>query len=83
MSLEALFAQIYYVGFIEISGASGLCSQTTGLYSEETEEGYTGGYTPAFTLRGLFMQLLSFFSSEEVSGAVIAINRYTFGLHCN
>lgn len=29
-------------------------------------EGYVGGYTPAFTLKGLFIQFLSFFSSEQV-----------------
>ncbi|KAH8146046.1 uncharacterized protein LAJ45_09968 [Morchella importuna] len=29
-------------------------------------EGYMGGYTPAFTLKGLFIQFLSFFSSEQV-----------------
>ncbi|KAJ7761589.1 hypothetical protein DFH07DRAFT_771449 [Mycena maculata] len=29
-------------------------------------EGYTGGYTPALTLRGLFLQFLTFFSSSKV-----------------
>ncbi|KAJ7927978.1 hypothetical protein B0H13DRAFT_1968843, partial [Mycena leptocephala] len=28
--------------------------------------GYTGGYTPALTLRGLFLQFLTFFSSSKV-----------------
>ncbi|CAA7262929.1 unnamed protein product [Cyclocybe aegerita] len=28
--------------------------------------GYTGGYTPALTLRGLFLQFLTFFSSTKV-----------------
>jgi len=28
--------------------------------------GYTGGYTPALTLCGLFMQFLTFFSSEKI-----------------
>jgi len=32
----------------------------------ELPAGYTGGYTPALTLRGLFMQFLTFFSSERV-----------------
>ncbi len=30
------------------------------------EKGYTGGYTPALTLRGLFLQFLTFFSSTSV-----------------
>ncbi|KAF5317532.1 hypothetical protein D9619_013226 [Psilocybe cf. subviscida] len=30
------------------------------------ENGYTGGYTPALTLRGLFLQFLTFFSSTSV-----------------
>lgn len=30
------------------------------------EKGYTGGYTPALTLRGLFLQFLTFFSSNSV-----------------
>ena len=30
------------------------------------ERGYTGGYTPAFTLRGLFLQFLTFFSTTSV-----------------
>ncbi|KAJ7600718.1 hypothetical protein C8J56DRAFT_911096 [Mycena floridula] len=30
------------------------------------ETGYTGGYTPALTLRGLFLQFLTFFSSNKV-----------------
>ncbi|KAF5320007.1 hypothetical protein D9611_011021 [Ephemerocybe angulata] len=30
------------------------------------ETGYTGGYTPALTLRGLFLQFLTFFSSTSV-----------------
>ncbi|KAJ6559103.1 hypothetical protein DFH09DRAFT_519515 [Mycena vulgaris] len=29
-------------------------------------EGYMGGYTPALTLRGLFLQFLTFFSSSKV-----------------
>ncbi|KAJ7784469.1 hypothetical protein B0H16DRAFT_1402391 [Mycena metata] len=29
-------------------------------------DGYTGGYTPALTLRGLFLQFLTFFSSTKV-----------------
>ncbi|KIK57270.1 hypothetical protein GYMLUDRAFT_263319 [Collybiopsis luxurians FD-317 M1] len=29
-------------------------------------EGYDGGYTPALTLRGLFLQFLTFFSSSKV-----------------
>ncbi|KAJ2934479.1 hypothetical protein H1R20_g2599, partial [Candolleomyces eurysporus] len=33
---------------------------------EELERGYTGGYTPALTLRGLFLQFLTFFSSTSV-----------------
>ena len=31
------------------------------------EQGYTGGYTPALTLRGLFLQFLTFFSNSTVS----------------
>jgi len=30
------------------------------------ESGYTGGYTPALTLRGLFLQFLTFFSNTKV-----------------
>ncbi|KAF7365114.1 UBIQUITIN-CONJUGAT-2 domain-containing protein [Mycena venus] len=30
------------------------------------ESGYSGGYTPALTLRGLFLQFLTFFSSSKV-----------------
>ncbi|KAF9019003.1 hypothetical protein BDZ89DRAFT_1073372 [Hymenopellis radicata] len=30
------------------------------------EHGYTGGYTPALTLRGLFLQFLTFFSTTRV-----------------
>ncbi|KAF9524254.1 hypothetical protein CPB83DRAFT_861484 [Crepidotus variabilis] len=30
------------------------------------EAGYTGGYTPALTLRGLFLQFLTFFSNTSV-----------------
>ncbi|KAK0201816.1 hypothetical protein DFS33DRAFT_1375331 [Desarmillaria ectypa] len=30
------------------------------------EDGYTGGYSPAMTLRGLFLQFLTFFSSTKV-----------------
>ncbi|TFK74855.1 hypothetical protein BDN72DRAFT_759143 [Pluteus cervinus] len=33
---------------------------------EWLEKGYTGGYTPALTLRGLFLQFLTFFSSTRV-----------------
>ncbi|KAJ6605684.1 hypothetical protein B0H10DRAFT_2229041 [Mycena sp. CBHHK59/15] len=32
----------------------------------ERSDGYTGGYTPALTLRGLFLQFLTFFSSSKV-----------------
>ncbi|TFK74838.1 hypothetical protein BDN72DRAFT_788571, partial [Pluteus cervinus] len=32
----------------------------------ELPAGYTGGYTPALALRGLFLQFLTFFSSTEV-----------------
>jgi len=38
--------------------------------------GYTGGYTPALTLRGLFLQFLTFFSSTSVEqdyGGVVEI----------
>ena len=38
--------------------------------------GYTGGYTPALTLRGLFLQFLTFFSStsiEQDHGGVVEI----------
>ncbi|TFK40863.1 hypothetical protein BDQ12DRAFT_721475 [Crucibulum laeve] len=30
------------------------------------QQGYTGGYTPALTLRGLFLQFLTFFSGNKV-----------------
>lgn len=30
------------------------------------QRGYTGGYTPALTLRGLFLQFLTFFSNSKV-----------------
>ncbi|KAF8965124.1 hypothetical protein BDZ97DRAFT_1659465 [Flammula alnicola] len=33
---------------------------------EHLQRGYTGGYTPALTLRGLFLQFLTFFSSTKV-----------------
>ncbi|KAH6912644.1 hypothetical protein BKA70DRAFT_1264444 [Coprinopsis sp. MPI-PUGE-AT-0042] len=46
---------------------------------EWLEEGYTGGYSPALTLRGLFLQFLTFFSSNKVEqdhGGVIDIGDY-------
>ncbi|TFK24957.1 hypothetical protein FA15DRAFT_687291 [Coprinopsis marcescibilis] len=42
----------------------------------ELQHGYTGGYTPALTLRGLFLQFLTFFSSTRVEqdyGGIIEI----------
>ncbi|KAG5645990.1 hypothetical protein DXG03_004591 [Asterophora parasitica] len=46
---------------------------------DELELGYTGGYTPALTLRGLFLQFLTFFSStkiEQSNGRVVDIGEY-------
>ncbi|KAG5715342.1 hypothetical protein E4T56_gene7407, partial [Termitomyces sp. T112] len=46
---------------------------------DELERGYTGGYTPALTLRGLFLQFLTFFSStkvEQIDGRVVDIGDY-------
>ncbi|KAF9485780.1 hypothetical protein BDN70DRAFT_870657 [Pholiota conissans] len=43
--------------------------------------GYTGGYTPALTLRGLFLQFLTFFSStkvEQEDGGICEIGDHTF-----
>ena len=37
------------------------------------EEGYIGGYTPAITLRGLFLQFLTLFSSTSVRVDAIAL----------
>lgn len=42
--------------------------------------GYTGGYSPALTLRGLFLQFLTFFSSTKVEqeyGGVVEIGDHT------
>ncbi|KAF8170927.1 hypothetical protein BJ912DRAFT_996392 [Pholiota molesta] len=36
------------------------------LQQPHHQRGYTGGYTPALTLRGLFLQFLTFFSSTKV-----------------
>ncbi|KAJ2916991.1 hypothetical protein MD484_g3410, partial [Candolleomyces efflorescens] len=47
---------------------------------EELQPGYTGGYTPALTLRGLFLQFLTFFSSTSVEqdyGGIIQIGDAT------
>ncbi|KAF8073957.1 hypothetical protein FPV67DRAFT_776506 [Lyophyllum atratum] len=46
---------------------------------DELERGYTGGYTPALTLRGLFLQFLTFFSStkvEQSDGRIVEIGDY-------
>ncbi|KAG6818736.1 hypothetical protein H0H93_002265 [Arthromyces matolae] len=46
---------------------------------DELERGYSGGYTPALTLRGLFLQFLTFFSStkvEQIDGRVVEIGDY-------
>ncbi|GLB38641.1 putative protein modification by small protein conjugation [Lyophyllum shimeji] len=46
---------------------------------DELERGYTGGYTPALTLRGLFLQFLTFFSStkvEQSDGRTVEIGDY-------
>ncbi|KAG6831734.1 hypothetical protein H0H87_004003 [Tephrocybe sp. NHM501043] len=46
---------------------------------DELEIGYTGGYTPALTLRGLFLQFLTFFSStkvEQIDGRIVDIGDY-------
>ncbi|KAG6915897.1 hypothetical protein DXG01_009364 [Tephrocybe rancida] len=46
---------------------------------DELERGYTGGYTPALTLRGLFLQFLTFFSNtkvEQIDGRVVDIGDY-------
>ncbi|KAK0464449.1 uncharacterized protein EV420DRAFT_1043553 [Desarmillaria tabescens] len=43
------------------------------------ENGYTGGYSPALTLRGLFLQFLTFFSSTKIEqdyGGVIDIGDF-------
>ncbi|KAJ7505229.1 hypothetical protein B0H11DRAFT_410632 [Mycena galericulata] len=44
------------------------------------DEGYMGGYTPALTLRGLFLQFLTFFSSSKVEqeyGGYVEIGEHT------
>ncbi|RDB17872.1 hypothetical protein Hypma_000711 [Hypsizygus marmoreus] len=46
----------------------------------QLQEGYTGGYSPALALRGLFLQFLTFFSSTKVEqdyGGSIEIGDYT------
>ncbi|KIM40863.1 hypothetical protein M413DRAFT_445649 [Hebeloma cylindrosporum] len=48
---------------------------------EMLERGYSGGYTPALTLRGLFLQFLTFFSSTKVDqdyGSTIEIGESEF-----
>ncbi|TFK75490.1 hypothetical protein BDN72DRAFT_954690 [Pluteus cervinus] len=49
-----------------------------------SEQGYLGGYTPAFTLGGLFVQFLSFFSSSKIEqqhGGTILIGETTLHLY--
>ncbi|KAE9395071.1 hypothetical protein BT96DRAFT_1045436 [Gymnopus androsaceus JB14] len=48
--------------------------------SIHSEHGYDGGYSPALTLRGLFLQFLTFFSSTKVEqdgGYVLDIGDHT------
>ncbi|KAE9392817.1 hypothetical protein BT96DRAFT_260708 [Gymnopus androsaceus JB14] len=42
------------------------CDLLKGQHEIYSEHGYDGGYTPALTLRGLFLQFLTFFSSTKV-----------------
>ncbi|KIK57269.1 hypothetical protein GYMLUDRAFT_46527 [Collybiopsis luxurians FD-317 M1] len=61
------------IGHPNLFGGYVCCDLLKQVYSGR---GYDGGYTPALTLRGLFLQFLTFFSSskvEQVGGRVLDI----------